>query len=280
MTSVLIHSDKGIPASRAILVASSNVSSSPLNLGNSAVSLPRGDVLPVRAKEAMELSRFLAATLVESFDLLPLRERKVGLLPAKDSTNFWLMNSGFFRNLCLRHSRINKPLEKVKDVHADNYTNAYIDVNANSCLTNDYSISHNQQMKFSEWLRARIDERGLTEQALENLTADQGKRVPQATINRILRGETKDPRQSTVNVLIRSLGVDPNGWLTERPHEARQERPSYSAKVAPLAKRQDPDIATVVALMEGTDERGRILVLGAVREALKHHKPAVKNRAK
>lgn len=281
MTTVLIHSDSGIPASRAIRVAMSKVSSSPLNFGNSAVSFPYGDVWPERAKWAIGSGSLLDAAPVERFNLLPLGEGKIGLFSAKDSANFRLMDPGFVCNLCLRHTGIDKPTEKVLDVHVDNYTNAYIDVNANSCLTDEYSISHNQAMKFSEWLRARIDERGLTEQALEDLTAESGKRVPQATINRILRGETKDPRQSTVNVLIRSLGVNPDGWLSDpKPATLRQEVADYPAKVAPFTKRQDPDIAAVVALMEATDERGKILVLGAAREALKHHKPAVKNRVK
>ncbi len=51
-----------------------------------------------------------------------------------------------------------------------------------------------------------------------------------------------------------------------------------STRVVKLPKKQDPDIAEVVRLMEATDERGRILILGAAREAIKNHSPR-KHRA-
>lgn len=68
-------------------------------------------------------------------------------------------------------------------------------------------------MEFRKWLRARIDDRQLTEQALEEITARNGEKVPQATINRILRNETKDPRKSTVDALVRALDGNPDAWM-------------------------------------------------------------------
>ena len=98
-------------------------------------------------------------------------------------------------------------------IHANNYTFAYNKVNANSCFTSDYSLLHTEKMEFKDWLRAKIDENQLKETQLADLTLANGEPVPQATINRILNGVTKDPRKSTVDALVRALGGNPDLWL-------------------------------------------------------------------
>ena len=98
-------------------------------------------------------------------------------------------------------------------IHADNYTISYKQVNANSCFTSIYSLLHTENMEFKDWLRAKIDEKQLKETQLADLTLANGEPVPQATINRILNGVTKDPRKSTVDALVRALGGNPDLWL-------------------------------------------------------------------
>lgn len=61
------------------------------------------------------------------------------------------------------------------------------------------------------------------------------------------------------------------GWMD---HEHTD--PIATRNVTPF---RDPDIAAVVAMMEATDARGRILALGAVKTVLADYRPAVANPA-
>jgi transcriptional regulator with XRE-family HTH domain len=64
------------------------------------------------------------------------------------------------------------------------------------------------QTDYSKWLSHLMTETGETQYSL---AAKSG--VPQPTIQRILSGETKDPKANTVRKLLRALGRDPNALL-------------------------------------------------------------------
>ena len=64
------------------------------------------------------------------------------------------------------------------------------------------------QTDYSKWLSQLMAETGETQYSL---AAKSG--VPQPTIQRILSGETKDPKANTVRKLLRALGRDPNALL-------------------------------------------------------------------
>ena len=65
------------------------------------------------------------------------------------------------------------------------------------------------------------------------------------------------------------------GWM-DQPTEAQDARPPppKAARVLPLP--DPPEIAEVLRLMRATDDRGRLMALGAVKSALAGHSAAVK----
>lgn len=66
------------------------------------------------------------------------------------------------------------------------------------------------------------------------------------------------------------------GYFDET-NKARQTTAVYKTKVAKFKKRPDPHIEKVVAMMEATDETGRMMALAAVKVALSSYIP---NKAK
>lgn len=68
-----------------------------------------------------------------------------------------------------------------------------------------YSLANNSRMDFRQWLQAELGMRKMSQSALSRLS-----KVPQPTIQRILSGETPDPRGSTTTKIRRALGDTPN----------------------------------------------------------------------
>lgn len=93
-----------------------------------------------------------------------------------------------------------------------------------------------------------------------------------STLTEIENGKRTESPQ--LPVIAAALGVEVL-WLQ---HGIGPKTRAAKDVVVKLPKKQDPDIAEVIRLMEATDERGRILVLGAAREVLRHHTPR-KHRA-
>jgi len=100
------------------------------------------------------------------------------------------------------------------------------DVNTQSLISQTY----NQNMDFKQWLASEIEARGISQAELARLS-----KVPQPTIQRILSGETGDPRGSTIDKLRHALGAS-NGGATKLI--------SNISKIAPL----DPVIADLSTL--------------------------------
>ncbi len=67
---------------------------------------------------------------------------------------------------------------------------------------------HMIQTDYSKWLGQLMAE---TDESQYSLAAKSG--VPQPTIQRILSGETKNPKADTVRKLLRALGRDPDALL-------------------------------------------------------------------
>lgn len=106
--------------------------------------------------------------------------------------------------------------------------------------------------------------RGISQAELSRRTG-----VPQPTISRTLKGKTV-PEFETLTKLVAVLGTDG----LARAVSALLPNQGGAEKIVRLPKRYDADTEEVVRMMEATDQRGRILALGAVKEALRHHRPA------
>lgn len=85
-----------------------------------------------------------------------------------------------------------------------------------------YSKAYIENMEFKLWLAQQMAEKQLGQADLARLS-----RVPQPTIQRILSGETSDPRGSTIGKLERALGVNPD-WLPTG--ESRKEAGAAQAE--------------------------------------------------
>lgn len=68
-----------------------------------------------------------------------------------------------------------------------------------------YSLMNNLGMDFRKWLQLELDSRGMAQAELARRS-----KVPQPTIQRILSGETPDPRGSTIEKIKRVLGAPPD----------------------------------------------------------------------
>lgn len=73
---------------------------------------------------------------------------------------------------------------------------------------------------------------------------------------------------------IEQQSLKPFGWMDQPTDAQDQAPPPKTAHVLPLP--DPPEIAEVLRLMRATDDRGRLMALGAVKHALADHKPAVK----
>lgn len=86
------------------------------------------------------------------------------------------------------------------------------------------SVMNNLGMKFRDWLRQEMEASELSQAELARLS-----KVPQPTIQRILSGETPDPRGSTIEKIRLILGEPP-------PDETVLDRPSLTADQLMIAE--------------------------------------------
>ncbi|MFL1404216.1 helix-turn-helix domain-containing protein [Marinobacter sp. M1N3S26] len=77
--------------------------------------------------------------------------------------------------------------------------------NTSALLPRKYTPAYDYRMEtiYSEWLRKLMDKRGISQYKLASLSG-----VPQPTIQRILSGESKNPKADTLSKLSRALGSD------------------------------------------------------------------------
>lgn len=75
-----------------------------------------------------------------------------------------------------------------------------------------YSLPYISCMEFKSWLAGQIEQRKMAQAELSRLS-----KVPQPTIQRILSGETSDPRESTMRKLRRALGFSAENELHHAP---------------------------------------------------------------
>lgn len=81
--------------------------------------------------------------------------------------------------------------------------NRIVPVNTHS----HYFLTNNEDMNFKNWLNQEMTVRGMSQAELARLS-----KVPQPTIQRILSGETPDPRGSTIDKIKGVLGEPPGEY--------------------------------------------------------------------
>lgn len=81
------------------------------------------------------------------------------------------------------------------------YTNSYSCINAKPYSTFSYAIPHNQAMEFKEFVRSQLEEIGIDPTELCRHAKD----LNQPTVQRILSGETPNPRMATVNKINEAI---------------------------------------------------------------------------
>lgn len=128
------------------------------------------------------------------------------------------------------------------------------------------------------WQRLKEIARELGEDDPQNRFFEKLLSISSGRVTQISRGDSvgKVGPKGLANLALR--GYNPK-WVNYGPPNKKLLADQDHEKITQLKKAEDRDIAEVVALMEATDDKGRALVLGAAREALRHHTPIRKHRA-
>lgn len=120
-------------------------------------------------------------------------------------------------------------------------------------------------------VRKAVDERNCK---LIDLANAAGVKTP--SVSDWLNGTTKTLKSATASRAAQFLGVSVL-WLAEGVGPMRRaDSPEIPNPACVLTLPDPPEIAEVLRLMRATDDRGRLMALGAVKHDLADHKPAVK----
>lgn len=130
---------------------------------------------------------------------------------------------------------------------SEEYTNSYSSVNAKPYSTDGNAQTHNSSMEFRDWLQAQIAEIGIDPTALSRL--EEG--LNQPTIQRVLSGETPNPRlKTTEKIKAAVIKARQMAGLSPSPDTTSAFKPEeFDSNVTsvPFGKRPIPVISYVQA---------------------------------
>lgn len=135
-------------------------------------------------------------------------------------------------------------------------------------IENSYALAHIANMNVKKNIKYLMEKAGMNPTSLAAALKNampKDKWVPQATIFRIIEGESENPRTSSLAPIAEYFGVDLRILMfgdlsTDEIHEVKKAKSAIHK-----------EILEVIKLMDGTDNRGREKILSAAKDAIELH---------